>query len=61
MKAANGEGDGQLAVTEEELRELNYHVSIYKPDSTNKLHPKTGPVYRLPLEDRRISLLQDIK
>jgi hypothetical protein len=44
MKAANGEGDGQLAVTEEELRELNYHVSIYKPDSTNKLHPKTGPV-----------------
>ena len=29
IKTAYGEDDGQLAVTEEKLRELNYHVSIY--------------------------------
>ena len=27
-KAAEGVGDGQIAVTEDELRELNYNVSV---------------------------------
>lgn len=45
-KAANGEGDGQLAVTEEELRELNYHVGTYLTVSKNSTHLRGGLGYR---------------
>ena len=45
-KAANGEGDGQLTVTEEELRELNYHVGTYLTVSKNATHLRGGLGYR---------------
>ena len=38
MKGADGGSEGQIAVTEDELRELNYMVSVHLTPSEFLLH-----------------------